>query len=313
MLISQWLDTCTKEHINCQHELPSQLPTRVIDVGSPDGSQNPYLMDTRGVTGPYVALSHCWGPPTVSREGFQAQTLMSSLQKMQHGISIALLPQNFKDAITVVRKLHLRYLWIDSLCIIQDSKSDWEREAAQMNNIYRSSHLTLAATLASTSHDGFLRRSRTVLPPVRMPYGTSDDLSIRGKFYVSYNSRPLPNTWFEDIECAAWNQRGWTFQERLLSTRILHFCPTKLYWECRTENESEENEPAYEVQPSYPWIGESGVVDRTAYAIGPDIATFDRRYEGWYDIVNEYVSMPIQIAMNSLANEQKILKTPANL
>ena len=89
-------------------------------------------------------------------------------------ILMASLPQNFQDGVTTVRKLHLRYLWIDALCIIQDSKSDCERETARMPHVYGSSHLTIAATSAASSTDGFLQRQPRYagikIAGAKMPY-----------------------------------------------------------------------------------------------------------------------------------------------
>lgn len=68
------------------------------------------------------------------------------------------LPRNFRDAIIVTRVLGLRYLWIDSICIIQDSKDDWEEQIGKMGSIYGTAHLVIAATSSASSHSCFLAR-----------------------------------------------------------------------------------------------------------------------------------------------------------
>lgn len=66
------------------------------------------------------------------------------------------MPQNFRDAVKLTRLLGIRYLWIDPLCILQDSKEDWEREGLKINDVYKYSYVTVAATSASAAYDGFL-------------------------------------------------------------------------------------------------------------------------------------------------------------
>jgi hypothetical protein len=102
-----------------------QLPSRVIDVGDSSGVQEPYLLADTVAIPPtaYVALSHCWGGIIPVR------TLRANLAAHQRALSLASLPRTFRDAVTLTRRLNFRYLWIDSLCIIQDDSDDWARES----------------------------------------------------------------------------------------------------------------------------------------------------------------------------------------
>lgn len=147
------------------------------------------------------------------------------------------MPKNFQHAVLVTRALGFRYLWIDSLCIIQDSKDDWAAEGSQMDKIYRHAFVTLAATSASTSEDGFLDyalkdrtfsiRPRRSQDQTSAPYGEDDIITVR--FMEStHHDRMEP-----DVEESTWNKRGWTLQERHLSRRIIHFSRTQIFWECR--------------------------------------------------------------------------------
>lgn len=105
------------------------MPTCVIDIGHPSGPIVPRLYVNEGRRGPWVALSHCWG-----RE-VHFVTDSENIWAKQTGISLADLPHTFQDAIHVTRKLGHGYLWIDSLCIIQDSRSDWARESIRLCTI----------------------------------------------------------------------------------------------------------------------------------------------------------------------------------
>lgn len=133
----------------------------------------------------------------------------------------------------MTRLLGVQYLWIDALCIIQDSKSDWEREGATMNEVYKNAHVTIAATSARTSSAGFLERSPVFERQILLPFLSKDGERCLGEFYV-HGGDKVVNDFEQSVELSAWNQRGWTLQERYLSTRILHFCKYQAYFECRT-------------------------------------------------------------------------------
>ncbi len=143
-LLSNWITDCKSSHATCQVQESSWLPGRLLDVGPSDGAQLPRLVETSSdsVQGKYAALSHMWGdmsnrPPL--------RTFLSNYDNMQNGIPISSLPKNFVEAMIVTQRLGLRYLWIDSLCIVQDSSSDWEKEAATMHEVYKYAEVTIVA------------------------------------------------------------------------------------------------------------------------------------------------------------------------
>lgn len=122
------------------------------------------------------------------------------------------LPQNFQDAIITVRTLGLRYLWIDALCIIQDSAQDWEHEAAQMGTVYNSAYLTIAATSASSSSNGFLKRPAWPWPVVWMPSAAGTTTYDPKSFAIRYQPEYSTYSRQDVIDASVWNTRGWTFQ-----------------------------------------------------------------------------------------------------
>jgi len=143
----QWLQTCLGTHSSCfsdgnQADTLCSLPTRVLDVGPEDGSQDPKLHIPGSNLGQYAALSHCWGTHQTIKT-----TKATLLDRMQT-IPFQILPKTFQDAVIVTRQLGLRYLWIDSLCIIQDCIDDWRYEAARMAAVYSNAVVTVAATAA---------------------------------------------------------------------------------------------------------------------------------------------------------------------
>jgi len=110
---------------------PPHMPRRVIDVGAWDDFSQPQLLETKGQQGSYVALSHRWGPKMVT-------TTKATLADRQICIPLDAMSNLFRETIYLMKKLCQRYLWIDSLCIIQDSDEDWQTEAAKMKSYYRS-------------------------------------------------------------------------------------------------------------------------------------------------------------------------------
>ena len=263
----------------------------MIDVSPLDISQQPRLVARPKESGIYVALSHCWGPLLESSASLYTRTLKTNLNDMQRGIPTNLLPQNFQDAIFTVRKLQLRYLWIDALCIIQDDPADWAREAAKMNDIYGSAYLTIAATSAISSTEGFLRRSQEMACSIPL-YGDTRTEPAGCLFLTEMPDGGDQGSWIDNIEKARWNTRGWTFQERLLSKRVLHFTARKIFWECRVANATEENEPPLDPGYRTPWLRE-GCYCESGPLVKQNVGASNACFDTWYSIISKYaVELP---------------------
>ncbi|KAK2050895.1 HET-domain-containing protein, partial [Colletotrichum caudatum] len=123
------------------------LVNEVVDVGV-DGRREPRLIVTGGAVGRYTTLSHCWGPRPVIR------TTSRTIDDHLGALPLDGLPPTFRDAVSITRSLGIRYVWIDSLCIVQDSEEDWELESARMGAVYASSYLTIAASASPDSTGG---------------------------------------------------------------------------------------------------------------------------------------------------------------
>lgn len=114
--IQSHLSDCTagtNGHEDCKSEILSPLPRRLLSMGSSEFK----LIETQGELGKYAALSYCWGREPEKN----LRTLSSSLNNMKAGISREDLPPVFRDAVAVLQSLGVEMLWIDSLCIVQDS------------------------------------------------------------------------------------------------------------------------------------------------------------------------------------------------
>jgi hypothetical protein len=196
------------------------------------------------------------------------------------------MPQNFQDVIVATRKLNLRYTWIDSLCIIQDDQNDWKIEAAKMHSVYSWAYLTVVATCSRSTHEGFLRPRYSNHEHITMPYYSHEDGLIHGEFYLDPQFRRLESTaGSSEIAFSTWNSRGWTFQERMLSARLLHFCERRLCFECRCSDQTEDHLPP-DYQQSF-WL--KGDLRRaknwTAYLPTKEP---QRTYQSWYRLIQEY-------------------------
>ncbi|KAG4432488.1 hypothetical protein IFR05_012028 [Cadophora sp. M221] len=208
-----------------------ELPKRVLDISQHSEDEQDMIKlieidDSAAIKGRYIALSHCWG-----REGHFRLT-ESTLDQMKIGLPISSLAKNFRDAITITRLLGLHYLWIDALCILQDSKPDWEIESAKMGQYYEKAWLTIAAGMSDGGKDGLLaKRSPHGLAHVRLKVwaNSARNSSTGQKFTVYFALDPIkPST-----QCPI-RTRGWTFQEELLSRRYLSFETTQTYLRCGT-------------------------------------------------------------------------------
>jgi hypothetical protein len=212
-----------ENHPQCQISSNSEaeLPTRILDV-DPPGPQacQIRLYETNGETGLYVALSHCWGKSQMFK------TERGSLNLRRRNIPWDIIPRTFQDAITFVRRLGLRYLWIDSLCIIQDDRADWERESAKMASIYTNAVLTIAATKSADSEGGCF----SVVPESGRTHEITG-LDQGGRPFTIY-ARPSVRNW--EKSPSRLYSRAWCFQERILSPRVLHFHHHELKWECQS-------------------------------------------------------------------------------
>jgi hypothetical protein len=230
-LANKWLDDCRNTHKLCQkwqstHQ--KSCPTRLIDISQ----QDPKLVcPAPGTTLEFVALSHRWGG------GSPLQTLKKNLASHMIAIQSEALPQTFRDAITITKTLGLDYLWIDSLCIIQDDKLDWQREASRMALVYENAQFTIAATWGSNGEAGcfhaYIPSLNIQLRAHRDPVDNTTQPGVQ--IYV----RPDKDDKKYLIQ-APLNTRAWVLQEMLLSPRTIIFGEDQMHWTCASLLDSED-------------------------------------------------------------------------
>ncbi|KAH6665936.1 hypothetical protein B0J14DRAFT_660071 [Halenospora varia] len=289
-LLRRWLKVCDENHKQCRPRT-GFLPTRIIDVGHDTTDASIKLCTTIGAqVEKYAALSHCWGAQTT----WQHHSLSTSnIKALHHKINFGRLPKTFQDAITVTRALGIRYLWIDSLCIIQDSKSDWAAEATLMEDVFSSACCTIAASSANSS-DGFLG-SRSTRNFVTIP--TASD----GPYYIC----DTIDDFRTDVEEGLLNRRGWVLQERALSPRTIHFTSNQAYWECgegiRSETLSKlrNSKAAFLGDPQFP-------KSSLKYLKGGRIRLFEILYERYSSLAFTYMT---DRAVAIIGLEKRLLTT----
>ncbi|QGI69578.1 related to tol protein [Fusarium fujikuroi] len=254
-LVKRWLQVCDESHDACRRPLrtktatlphisaygmdsvesvvsrdmrsrkATQLPTRLLDVGSSDSSKI-RLCSTRNEDIPveveYVALSHPWGEASVLNPHFCTTT--SNVMAHSKEIKFEALPNTFKDAVYTTRALGVQYLWIDSLCIIQGPGGDFNTESGRMEQVFSSAYCVIAASCASGQCDGFLKNR---LHSSKNDY-VSFSLEDNSPFYVSRYLDDFNN----DVLEGSLNKRGWVLQERALARRTIYFTNKQTYFEC---------------------------------------------------------------------------------
>ncbi|MCJ1390639.1 hypothetical protein MMC18_003500 [Xylographa bjoerkii] len=235
-LTKGWLDTCLNQHEVCRQNSSAEdfLPTRLLKITT----SGPFLLSVQlcltnsedfEPRTPYLALSHCWGAANILK--LTASTLPTFLRNLP----LASLPQNFSDAALTAARLGYKYLWIDSLCIIQDSPDDWAREAASMGNVYSNAVCTIAALGAANSDGGcFVTRNPLAFEPCLLRDG-------EGRDTVWAENKRVRRPDSEGELRAPLHRRAWVVQERALAPRTLYFGSEMLFWECVEGSASEEN------------------------------------------------------------------------
>ena len=230
-----WLEKCKLDHDLCRHLQTSAsdneasgersfLPTRLIDVLG----ALPQLVETTeiGRLEQYLALSHCWGGIKILR------LLQGNFDDMKAGIQVEKLSRTFQDALEITRNLGYRYIWIDSLCIIQDSEEDWRVEAEKMSKVYGFADCTIAAIGENGNAGCFRRRNPLLRRPGKLT--ESSGTAIYGYGFLKAGEHNLleDSPGIPGLSNLPLLRRAWVVQERLISDRVIYYGYEGLMWEC---------------------------------------------------------------------------------
>ncbi|KAI0350134.1 HET-domain-containing protein [Trametes cingulata] len=317
---------CARTHRRCNQlstdpDSEALLLTRVVDCTDPN---HPRLITTDGSHGQYLALSYVWG------EAQPHKTVMANVSSYAH--AIPRLPQTIRDAIRVTHDIGFRYLWIDSLCIIQDSDEDKRRELGRMHRIYRNAYLTIIAASAQKVSEGFLQDRPVPVHDVALPFvcpspslalrpaeDRTDDIPVTQPPLVgTLRISPRFTSADGDIELYSHAQepissRGWCMQEYFMSARALIFTSCTLQFRCQTSTRNIGDafyDPFHERR--LPDI----LLQRNPPVVEPDSDACIAAHHAWQDLIVDYsrraVSEPSDrlVACGALAEEfQRILRS----
>ncbi|KAK0643414.1 heterokaryon incompatibility protein-domain-containing protein [Cercophora newfieldiana] len=310
-LLRSWLALCTTsqgKHTRCSTPPTPSLPTRLVHVGT--ATEHPRLYLTKPhEKSRFAALSHCWGGASPVR------TLNRNIEDHFMALPLSSLPQTFADAIAVTRAMGLEFLWIDSLCIIQDDLQDWEREAARMAHVYANAWVTISADAATDADKGFLGPPSRMVPayksiPVTAPDGGDGHalertVHVRKRGFLAeelpFHYWSVPTAGLRSGQVSGRSKlatRGWVFQERILSPRTVHFSQHEMAWECRSVCDCECSATSARtlrttsvVKHFLDHSGDGGTTD----SIVPKRATWRR------DIVPAYTRLELTVPTDRLA------------
>ena len=235
-LVQRWLNECNV-HENCTPLDDTPMPTRVLTLVGDNTQPSIRLIESKGRQGRYLALSHCWG----KAGKFPLRTTSENYQEHKSGILFKNLPKTFQDTVEFAQGIGIRYLWVDSLCIIQGENGDWEKELLDMGDMYGQSIVTIAASSASSSNAGFLCRKNGAYWPVRhhQPFGSRPTEEYDDVFTLEAY---IPK-WGDLDRSLPLSNRGWVLQERMLASRTLSWTDHGIFWLCGKEDHSEYEDP----------------------------------------------------------------------
>ena len=299
----KWLDECKTMHPDCSpkpsgktqpiKKSKSYLPSRLVYVGKSIDSSELYLYKTspEDTNIDYMALSHCWGRTV------KYKLTEHTYKEMCTHIGYTDLAPNFQDAVSFARHMGCHYLWIDSLCIIQDcghkgeyceeiSKKDWDRESRKMSGIYAEADCTISACASKDSTGGcFKKRNPLSYFPCNLLSSDKRSLIIR--------NGPT-NAFVDEVDKGPLSTRSWAFQERLLSKRIVHFGATFMFFECNSLFASElQRDGIYEGLYAVTEDGAKHELSNLLNGKDGDMAAS-------YDILSPAPSLPLRLSVPPL-------------
>lgn len=259
------------------HQAPclSYIPERLLDIRK----QVPRLVSRHEVLPEfelqsckrrYAALSYCWG--TSEEAKHQLTTTCLNIKQRERGIRYEHLSPVLRDAVQIARILDIPFLWIDSLCILQDDISDWERQCPEMDNIYGHAEVTLVAASSNSCRESFLQPE---VPRALLPVVSKWQPGLSALLQVEFSGCSDSSQYFSGMSDSRLATRGWAVQERVLSTRMVVFAGAQAHFVC----------PSYSSQTLYQPLGLSISTVREAET--------NELYGYWSKLLDEFKSITV--------------------
>ncbi|KAF4895954.1 hypothetical protein CGCF415_v006851 [Colletotrichum fructicola] len=276
----RWMHLCSETHQECGNpNHTSTFPTRLLKIRA--AGLQLILTEVEKPTGAYATLSYCWGPPPYE---FPRLTTSNIGDMFRSEIPNIALPVAFREAIGFVQELGIQYIWIDSLCIIQDgarSNDDWTFESSRMKSVYSNSAICLSLDRARSPQDSVIYGPdvQFMTPFEINTTGIFDenDLAAESKRCAVFSSQHFNNALYDQ----PLGSRAWALQERMLPPRVLGFGEGELFWSCRQVPHACESLPS----------GTASLPDRSLglrSSFIPITSDSADLYDTWFGLVMDY-------------------------
>lgn len=270
--VQSWLHVCVDEHTGSAATQDTRYrPPRLLCI------ESGILKLVKGYECPknsdWATLSHCWGPDP------EFLTLTpANLSQFELDIPLDSLPPTFRDAVKFCESIKINFIWIDSLCIVQQgegSREDWSRHVIEMRRVYQNATLNIAADWAASAQEGLFRDRDTTR--IERPIVQFQGGPLKGRWQLGYNSELL-----RLFSKSSLGSRAWVVQERVLSHRMVSFSADQIYWRC--------NHQPYFKSEQFPEGLDSTVCQPRLYTslfVEGELRTKFERYKG-KDLTREY-------------------------
>ncbi|KAA8612762.1 HET domain containing protein pin-c1 [Pyrenophora tritici-repentis] len=291
--IRAWLTECQTHHLACRKNEKPEAPVAARILAIQENTPGNFLIrlvTTESIdlrSEPHLVLSHVWGGIEI-----KCKTTSARISQYQDiGIDFDTLPKTFQDAVQITAAIGFRYLWIDSLCIIQDDDEDWQRESAKMAAIFHTGTITLSATSAKNGTEGCglaMKPGRTMR--FSHPHSRGLDFIARETTETIASAATILDN---HLRNAPVSTRAWILQEQKLSRRILHAMDSQLVWVCSMITESEDS-IVYKQENKAPKITSQAHLDSRvpcSYQSGNENSSLPDIYESgyhWWKCVEDY-------------------------
>lgn len=273
--IKRWVQSCRSQHPLC-NDLhpglvldPNKRPTRILEL-CPTSIRLRCDVETI-LDFEYLTLSHVWGEDSSK----QLRLSLARLAEYRAGIPVPEMPEAFTEAVRITREMGFKYLWIDSLCIIQDSKIDWEVQASQMTTVYANAFCTIAFLNSPQGDLIWPRQDPRKTAPSIVRKNNRNSCLVRVK-----------NSLENFFEMWDWSDRAWTLQEWLLSPRAVLYGRENIMWECRQVFSDELL--GRQIGSHYTYVGKSKLSRSPPPSIWPQPSWRPAHLQAWWDLVENY-------------------------
>ncbi|KAI2472294.1 HET-domain-containing protein [Annulohypoxylon bovei var. microspora] len=311
-----WLSVCLQTHTSCNRRDTGYLPSRLVQLNNAAAEPTFCVVERNYVDSqsPYLTLSHCWGAESAKPRLKLTRSTLEWLSKEQ---PCRTLPKTFRDASEVAGRLGIRYLWIDSLCIFQDSVEDWRVESSSMQDVYGNAFLSIAA-LAAENNDGglFFSRDPAKVKPTIFNFGINGPEDPQP--YRCTSERE--SAWRLSFDGEPLIKRGWVVQERVLPPRVLYYGSGQMFWECyeatccethpkivgfhtASGSEGKEEEEKATIEPGHAWKALMGGPHRSSCK-----DAISQLFMDWYYLQQSYTDCKLTVPSDKLVALSGIAK-----